>query len=171
MDERLNIILGYVNDWLKFAEAKNGVLLTLCGGVIFALLGNAPANTVAIWLRGIYYFSILLLFVASVVCLISFIPQIKIPWLSSIGKLSGKENVYFYGDLANYSPTELLKILHQKSGAGDNPTFTPLEIDLAGQIVTNSRIALKKYKHFSLSLWVTLVTAAVIAVYLLGVCK
>ncbi len=168
MEDRLKAILGYANEWLKFAEAKNAALLTFSSGLTFTLLKNPPPLAISPWFQGAYQFAVALFFLSAIVCLVSFIPQVKIPWLSSLRKTTGDENIYFYGDVAAYSPEVLLKTIYEKSGLGQDKSKMKLELDLAGQIVINSRIALKKFKHFTLAVWTTLGAVISLAVFLIG---
>ena len=41
VEEKLKEIFGYINDWLKFAEAKNAAILTLGMGTLFGLSSYA----------------------------------------------------------------------------------------------------------------------------------
>jgi hypothetical protein len=42
VEDRLKEILSTVNDWLRYAEVKNGALLTFASGLGLALVKNYP---------------------------------------------------------------------------------------------------------------------------------
>lgn len=161
MEERLNTVLRYVNEWLRFAEAKNAALLTLSAGLVFTLIRNMPESGRGNW-EWAYITAGILFFVCAICCLISFIPQIKIPWLSSQRKPSSDDNLCFYGHISAYSPENLLKEL---SDGVENRQERPnrIEMDLAGQAVINSRIAVRKFGLFTFAVWLALIAAGFLA--------
>ena len=158
MEERLRYILSTVNEWLKFAEAKNGALLAVDSAIIF---GALKLVSDASWLNAILSYSTVSLAIASAVsCLVSFIPRINLPSFT-LRKIPEKDtSLLFYAHIAKYNPESYLKALCSQS-CDSMESSSSLEIDFARQIVTNSKIAVKKYNCFTVGLWLT-VTALIL---------
>ena len=84
MQKKLELSLSLTIGWLNFAENKNAMLIAANGAAIFGiftLLGGASASN-SMYIIYIYQ-ALLFLFLSAVFCLISFIPQVNIPWLDS----------------------------------------------------------------------------------------
>jgi|SRR5438128_5847291 len=156
MEERLRHILSIVNEWLKFAEAKNAALLAANVAIVFAVLRIPDPETIyPQWLRTYVLLGVFLIAAAAILALVSFIPEVKIPWLALRRQPSSKDNLLFYGDIACYEPMSYLQAL----GARTTPAadvFSSVEQDYAAQIIANSRIALRKYACFTAAIWLTL---------------
>ena len=150
MEDRLRYILSVVNEWLKFAEAKNGALLAVDVAIVFGIL-QLISNTSS---KGWTYLAIFLIGLSAISALLSFIPQLKVT-SSAKQKTRDKEtSLIFYGHIAKYDPENYVRTLY--SGAGiEGPSIASIELDFAQQIITNSRIALRKNRYFSAGLWLT----------------
>jgi len=169
MQDRLRYTLGLVNEWLRFAETKNAALLAVDAGAVLALTKVVQGicwNTP----EGIWIFTmILLLLLSCVLAMISFLPDVVPKWKSPKRCPREDANLLFYGDLAYYDRLSLLKAIAKQEGLSVPNNSAVLE-DYAEQIITNSRIALRKYKFFRLAMWiavagvVTPIIAAVILV-------
>lgn len=163
MEEKLKEIFNNVNEWLKFAEAKNGILIALVGTALLTLLdkssdilfldnisisNNIPVIKFDINFFVSIYLVLLMVFLVIAICiiLISFLPQTK-----QVFKIKGvktkNDNSIFYGDIIKYTPEEYLKFIEP-----NRTDFTKSELDYACQIVINSHIAYRKYKYFELAL-------------------
>ena len=156
MEERLKNILSFVNDWLKFAEAKNGALVVLNGAIIFGVLSVLNDNKIFVnW--QIFYFWMIIGFnlLSLIVGLLSFWPQTKNSWLNLSGYSNKEDNILFFAHISKYNPTEYLKSLYEAEGTKKDK-FTKFEIDYSNQIIINSQIASQKYRFFKLALWLTL---------------
>ena len=162
MEERLKTIFGNVNDWLKFAEAKNGVLITLNGGAIFAFISSFKDK---LTLSGVDFLSAEFLFrifcleflacclISLLISLLSFLPQTKekVFFFPPEPKRTNDNPLYF-GDIQKYTAVELLDLIkdnHQSS-------YTQMEKHYASQIVINSIITDRKVKYFKLALFFTI---------------
>lgn len=160
VEQRLERILSHVNRWLEFAEKKNGALLA---GNSALLLGVASrlqhAFNIPPFVRFYIYFALLLVGAGAVCCLVSFLPQTQMPWLASRRKPSEEDNLLLYSDLANYSPSKVLSALCKCISANETE-LNQLHTHYAEQIITNSRIAERKYKYFRVALWLTLIALA-----------
>lgn len=161
MKEDLKNIFENVNNWMKFAEAKNGTLIVADLAIIFGVFQLleemcCPKK----WL--IFYASIVMLLslLSATICLTSFVPQLRMPWFINRGSPSKNDNLLYFAHIAKYAPkiylnklSELLKI--------QLPEKQPkLEMDYAEQIVTNSRITLRKYQTFKIGVWLTIIAIA-----------
>lgn len=140
-------------DWLKFAEAKNAGLLAGNLAVIFGIaridsLASATAQTFA-W----FYLWNIVVFcgLSAVLCLISIVPQVRIPLMwARRGDINS--DLVFFGSIATHTRDTYI-------GQFESATQTKLsqlDRDLAGQIVVNSRIAQRKFFSFKWSAWLTL---------------
>lgn len=151
MEERLRYILTTVNEWLKFAEAKNGALLVADIAILFGVFGLLNESTGQ---RVFIYLAIVLVIVSAISSLVSFIPQLKVFPLISKKRKGGKASLIFYGHIAEYEPQSYVEALHVESGA--EPTvIASIEVDYAQQIIMNSRIAMRKYLCFNVGLCLT----------------
>lgn len=149
MEERLRFILSLVNDWLKFAEAKNGVLLAVDLGILAALFGAIDGTLLP---KVAAFFSIALIFLAAIAILASFIPILGLR--SKVGAIRTQpqaSNLLFFSHIAEFEPNNYVKELYRKISQ-DTPIISPIETDYAGQIIANSRIALTKYRFFNIGL-------------------
>jgi hypothetical protein len=164
MEDRLCFILLNASDWLKFAESKNAALLAGNGVVIFGLLSLVDGKQFLCAGAKYYFYSALSMVVLSaLVCLISFLPKLSIPWLFPKRISNARDNLVFYGDIAIHDPPTYLRALYNQVGPELDHT-DPFEADLAEQVIINSRIALKKYHLFSLAVWLD-VTALLTPVF------
>lgn len=164
MEDELQYIFSLVNQWLKFAEKKCAVLLAANSGALTALLKVKIAEKQTVLnLIGPYGLAALALIVVSTFfCLISFFPRLKnlINFSSE-----GNKNLTYFGDLAHTKDKELLKNLNNQ-GNENNNGFTKIEIDLANQIISNSKIALRKYRLFRCSLIFSFISLLLISIRL-----
>lgn len=156
MEDRLRMILGLVNDWVKFAEAKNAALLAATSAIVLGILTALEAfPPLPWWLLGYVYLATGAIVLAASLCLLSFLPRTRLPWLGSMRRPSPEDNLLFYADIACYDPRTFLETLYSRSGVRSGQP-NPLEEDYAEQIIVNSRIALAKFRFFSLALWITI---------------
>lgn len=156
IEDRLRDILAGVNDWLKFAEAKNGALLAANLAAIFGITSKDFQDCYLGRLCSAYSIIPITLLVLSVlICLISFAPKVAIPSARHGGKPRDGANLIFYGDLARFEPLPYLEALAKASGQ-ETAAFGGLAVAYATQAIINSRIALKKYRCFNWALWFTI---------------
>jgi Family of unknown function (DUF5706) len=156
--EKLRVIFQNVNEWLKFAEAKNAVLLAFSGTAMTATLAvlatvqNLP-NSLRVGLLG----ATVLLCVCAFFCAWSFLPKTnleKILWSRSNSfqamKPQVEDNLYYFGHLRKYNSATLLDSVNQGylNGAASLPYGKEAQ-DLASQIVVNASIAFRKYQFFT----------------------
>ena len=152
--EQLYKVFYNVNDWLKFAEAKNAMLIAFNGASIFGVIKLLNYSTVSEseFLKGYIVFVISCLIFSTINCLISFAPRVKI--IKTGFYDSGKiPNVLFFEYLKGKSNLEIVKEI---TGDLDQNKYTTIEKDIAEQIKQNSIIASRKYSHFTVSVWITI---------------
>ncbi len=153
-EERLRFIFNNINDWLKFAEAKNGSILAFNGAAIFALLSFTKKSPSIISPLLIY-----LLLVTFVVCillnLITFIPILNAFFSKKNKKKQplnfNKMNLLFYGDIAKLSSKDYLNRFYLTYYSDTKNNNSNFEKDLSNQIVNNSIITFTKMKFFKIS--------------------
>jgi hypothetical protein len=179
-EEQLYKIFNNVNDWLKFAEAKNFGLLTLNAAIVFGLTQITFSNDSVIKIVAFCVFvpfSIL----SFIPCLISLFPIVTkiesknkkgeirnsmkiVNYLSNkIDKDKSFENIHFYGYLKDLKEDKFEEEFLKKTGTKEK--FTTYETELVTQILYNSRITSLKYKFFKIGafiFFIGIVTSVVI---------
>lgn len=156
MEGRLQLVLGFVNDWLRFAEAKNAALLAANSAIVFGLLRSLVSlQSLPAWVSIYLYVAIGAIGVSAALSMLSFVPRIRLPWIAATRRPSAEDNLLFYGDITGYGARSYLEALYQRS-AIEPPEVSDLEEDYAEQIIVNSRIALMKYRFFAFAAWITL---------------
>lgn len=145
--EELKYIFTNVNEWLKFAEAKNGALLALDCAVIVTLFGIA-SNSDGNFVKYLCIPTMMLLFISVIFCLTSFHPKIAMKEIKlNKSKKEKHPNIYFFGYLCMINAETLLSELTKKVN-GKNYSKAGGDSDLANQIICNSKIAMNKYSAF-----------------------
>src|SRR6266545_1745089 len=132
MEDRLRAILSSVNDWLRYAEVKNGALLTFASGAGFTLMKSYPRFLPGSKGEWYYLIAIALVSVSALSCLVSFIPRLKIPWFEAEKPPRDDDNLFFFGDIAKFSATGYVTALLIASGEPVR-AVTNLETHLALQ--------------------------------------
>jgi len=165
MQKKLELSLSLTIDWLNFAENKNAMLIAANGAAIFGIFSLLGDNSTPNSMYAIYiYQALLFLFLSAVFCLLSFIPQVDIPWLESRHSPNTTDNLLAYADIANYDSKLYLETMYKQETV-DLKKIDPFEEDLAELIISYSRIAIRKYSLFNLGVWCMLsaITTPVIA--------
>lgn len=157
LTERLIFIFENTNNWMKFAEAKNGALLILNSGLIFGFLGILP-NTIFDCppLILLYSGSFMLFCLLSLIMnLFSFLPFFNTYDINP-SKINENliPNVIFWGDLSKINSEELIKRLSDQKN--ESILLDQYQKDLSSQIIINSAITQKKYNLFRHSIWLTI---------------
>ncbi len=152
MEERLRFIFGNVNEWLKFAEAKNAVLVAFNGAALFAIIDLFTQDAFKSFPLVIFFLYIFLVCVLSglIIAIISFFPTMK-------PKTSTPDNFLFYGSISKHSPETYLSGLYTENDPKASDNFHRLCLDYAHQIITNSQISIRKYKFFRYALFITII--------------
>jgi hypothetical protein len=109
MADVLKDIFENVNNWLKFAEAKNATLIAGNGLLIFGVLKTIHELKIDNYLLWYIYFCLALFSLSLVIALISFIPKVKIPTFLLNSNIETNDNLLFYGHILKYNEKTLLK--------------------------------------------------------------
>lgn len=148
MEDKLKDIFSNTNDWLKFAETKTATLLAGNGVIIFGLFRIFKDTDT---IHDIFISTVIILLSLSIfINLLSLIPSLKMPFILYTKDKSENDNLLYFGDIIKYSTTEYLTKI--KNGTKE---FTDFEQYYAGQIIINSVIALKKFRLFLISIYLT----------------
>lgn len=136
--------LGRINEWLRYAEAKNGVLLTLSLACTTKFGEYIKEEAfVGIVTTTLSTISILL-------CLISFFPVVGKKGYVYKSVEIGQLNLLFYKDIAHLSSDEYTKKLIEKYDVESKDIDSYCK-DLISEIVTNSLITVRKNGFFKLA--------------------
>jgi hypothetical protein len=157
VEDRLSGLLDRVIDWLKFAEAKNtaavGLASTALGVIVTFLLAGPPVPPLAGVGLAVGAVALMLSLMLSVA---SFLPSTNFEkhLLGERERPTARDNLLFYGHLARYEPHALAVAIVEQYFEQKDATATPSKfaIDLAGQIVTNARITVRKLALFKYAL-------------------
>lgn len=160
MEDKLKDIFDNTNNWLKYAEAKNGILLALNGTCFFGVLSffkDAPD-----YLQGLFIYSTLpTLLVATIILIISFLPILNkfFPKSHDLSKESiNNMNLIYWGDIRKLTPSIYLKNAYKLYYNQDKNEFDRIELDYAQQILINSEIANRKFIFFKLAGYIDLIS-------------
>lgn len=129
-------------EFLKFAEAKNGVAVAFASALILTLVElRGPVSNLGI----AQLIGILFALAGALVSARSFMPRLR--FQSSSGDGADTDgNLLFFGEIAKLSEQELeLKIASRYSDTRN------LLKDYSNQVLANSKIAKDKMGHFSLA--------------------
>ena len=164
-EEQLSWVFNKVNDWLKFAEAKNAMIIAFNSASIYGItqLFNLQYIKKSESITN-YLIGVLIILVFSTICsLISFAPRVKIikgGWYAP----SNIPNVLFFEYLKTKTNDE---IIEEITGVANVKSYAKIEKDIAEQIKQNSIIASRKYSYFTIAVWLTI--AAYITAPLAGI--
>lgn len=167
LKEALKEIHTQVNTWLSFAEAKNGALI----GFNIALVSFIKSFKVIGKAETLKYFIVAGYIIATFVALFSFIPDLR-KAKKLIRELTQEErektNLLYYRDIKKYNAStyiiELCKrYLNQNV---ENNQIERYMLDLAEEIIQNSRISSRKYITFLVALCIDFI---MIDVLLIGI--
>lgn len=138
-----------VAEWLKFAEAKNGILLTITGVLLFGLLRMLPIKLE--WLmqyEKTLMFSSLILIISMLVALASYIPMLNINKKSKKEEKRKNPNLLYYKDIAAFTKEEYIVEMEKKYNIKITNQEKAYIEDQVDQILSLANIALRKYKYF-----------------------
>ena len=143
-----------MNDWLKFSEAKNAMLIAFNAASTFGMLKMYDIEFIKnnSFFKSYLMVVIIMLVFSTVLSLISFAPRVKMikAGLFADGTDS---NVLFFEYLKGRTAIEILK---EVSGESDEKKFTKMELDIAEQIKQNSIVSSRKFSYFTIAVWITI---------------
>ncbi|MEL0631459.1 Pycsar system effector family protein [Pseudoalteromonas carrageenovora] len=154
MIDTIRDTLSKVNDWIKYAEAKNAANIAFCSASIFGVVRinfNKPGIN-----DYIYLYSFLVVFflaLSLLISLASFMPKLKTPWVK-IGIREDNDNLLYFGHACKYSGSKYLDKLYR--GKAINSENYEIELMYCEQIVVNSKVAYIKFSQFDLAIKFTI---------------
>ena len=138
---KLDLQLQRSVEWVKFAEAKNGVALTLVSGMLLWTLKTSVELC--------HYFRptlIIILIILIALLIYSFIPRLK--WRFKKKKIDHEPNLHYFGDIANISLDEFRqKLAENYEGFECESKYFK---DITSQIKINCEISLLKFSIFKI---------------------
>ncbi|MDX2204246.1 MAG: DUF5706 domain-containing protein [Hyphomicrobiaceae bacterium] len=152
-DAKLFRALQLVNEWLKFGEAKNGVLVTLNGAAVVGMHNvvkqyGTLEQPWSVWL----WWATICCLVSLVIGISSFYAKTKVAGILFSNTTPGGTSAIYFGHLADTTKADLVKRL---SPDADGSDLDYLE-DMASQVIINARLARRKMALFNLALMVTI---------------
>jgi len=145
---------NHTNQWLKFAESKNGALIALDSALIIGILSLFRSFTSIEILYYYFFWVISFLIISMVISSLSFIPILSKKNQDEVSskEIVQKKNILFFSEIKHLTPDEYLNILIKKIDFKGSE-ITDYAIDYADQIINNSKIADNKYKLFKWALY------------------
>ena len=148
-------VLDRTNDWLKFAEAKNGALLALQCAVLVGICQAIATKPVDEGLLPLYLLQGAICILCGITLgIASLLPRLSPPFWITFPKASSPCKILFFGDICSHNAQSYLKEYY--ACADTSGSYSKLYLQIAEQIVTNSRIAFIKYKQFNACAWLLL---------------
>lgn len=149
----LKHIFSLVNGWLQFAEAKNGSIAALSSAAVIGILNSIKERPSIPLLWMILWFS-----ASALTGLLSFFPNLTTFEASPHTEVPLK-NAVFYAELAKLKDSQAYvgALAARMFGHTDEVCQTVLMNDYAEEIIQNSRIVVRKNRHFKIALWCTLI--------------
>jgi hypothetical protein len=154
----IKYIFGNINEWLKYAEAKNGGLIVFNSALIIGILSSYSSCNHLLFKPSI------------VVGMISFGVSIFLSLLSQFpvtqnliqnSKSLVNPNIYFFGHLSQLNVDKFIDEFKAVYA-----TFVPTKFDkdLINQIIVNSKITATKFLIFKYSTYITVFGIGIIGV-------
>ncbi|MBG1231039.1 Pycsar system effector family protein [Aestuariivirga litoralis] len=151
IQRRAELVFSNVVEWVKFAELKNGALVTLNAAFIIGTHQIADwqkpsSNLLIIWL----WFSTACFLLSIIVGLGSFASKTKIDQFDFMnGPSSASVNPLFFGHIRNLSVDDYLAKLAPNKNFNKRDEWVK---NIASQTIINSKIAQRKFSLFNLAL-------------------
>ena len=157
VETRLSDLLNRVIDWLKFAEAKNTGAVGLSSTGLGVIVTFQVAGPRIPFLAGVGLgIGAVALMLSLMLAVASFLPSTNLEkhLVGTREKPGPRDNLLYYGHLARYEPRPLTLAIAAMYFDHEGEMYTPsrFAIDLAGQVITNARITVRKLALFRYSL-------------------
>jgi hypothetical protein len=145
-------------DFLKYAEAKNGALLTFASAWVLAIINiNITLGDKSTHL---YEYAVLPPFVlAGTAALVSFFPRINLPRFLG-GRRAGPhpKNLLYFGDVGAMTVSEFEKAIQDNYYPPEDRTVADAYLhDLIVQVAVNSQITNRKLQLFQIGIWLIVI--------------
>lgn len=148
-ESELKYIFSNINEWLKFAEAKHAGLIILNSAIVIGILASYSSIHHCLFKPSI---------LIGLVCFgtsmfLSIVSQFPITQNIIIKKLNIQNpNLYFFGHLSKFEVQDLIK---QLKNVDTNYIPNKLDLDIANQIIVNSKITETKFTLFKFASYIT----------------
>lgn len=149
----LSNTLNRVMDMLKYAEAKNTILLTFESGLLYVVFTE--------YLDEIVKYPVYLLWISPLLVSFMFLILSFLPKLSKSDSIKNT-NIQFYGDISKIDVDEYNRIFVDKINKIED-----FNADLVAQIHYNSQLTNKKFRAFKLAIWFLFVVPIAIKLLML----
>lgn len=156
----LQQIFDNTNNWLQFAEAKNAALIALNVALLAAFMSSDDLQA--------YTFLFTVIIIGLLISLAFTVWSVK-PINKKLEKVSPSNvdaNLLHYAFIASLGPEEYIQNLYATYWGEPNKsinTIPQIEKDYCTEIISNSRITIRKQKYFKLGFYTLLLTVFVIA--------
>lgn len=156
----LQDIYKHIFEQLKYAELKNGILLTLLIGIFYFIASNLTIN----------FKSIILIFllINIAMTLLSFYPNLSSFTLFNKKEKDSIKNIYFFESIKHYTHYEYLEILLKENDDLDDKNNKIL-LDISSQIIVQSNITSTKHFIYKISfIYFCIFSTVTLAIYFIG---
>ncbi|WP_179317204.1 Pycsar system effector family protein [Winogradskyella undariae] len=152
MESRLLVVFNNVNEWLRFAEAKNAMIIALNGVIVFGVarlfkIDEIKESEILCWYFTLYF---LCLGASTLVALLSFIPQLK-QLTPTFNFKSQNDDFLYFACLKDKTVAEVTEVYRD-----NDEVISVYHKHLANQIITNAGITKRKYDYFTFACWLTI---------------
>lgn len=153
LDKRLMSIFANINSWLKFAEAKNLALITFCTALLVCDIQLLKDLHETHYLLLGQYFILLLVGTISFALVSVFAQMDNREEFKKHLALQDSYNLLYYGDIANMDDMTYLTNFYKRyyPDFDIEGNISRYQMDLAKQIIINSRIVVRKNNSFNRS--------------------
>lgn len=159
MKEYFKEQLDRTNYWLSFLEAKNGALIAVNVGIIAVCV---QISSMCFFIQALVFVLFLL---STLVCLLSFYPNLSDKFIGKKREDDSEVNLSFYGDIARIKDVKTyMNLVKEKYHLPLD--YEEMCLDLAAEVMINSKIAITKYKLFKRAV---LVDVFAVLVFCIGI--
>lgn len=164
LDKILTGTLGRILDFIKFAEAKNGALVTLCSGWLIAIATMLSSEKVVPYVKIASVLATPFFVVGAAVALWSFFPKINLQERTRLKSTRHKPNLLFFGDIAELEYDDYQTQVRNRYLAQPDRSISDDYLgDLCIQVAVVSEIAKSKFKAFEWALRIAGIGMAILA--------
>ena len=164
MKQMLKYILSVVMESMRIAENKHGIILALNSGLIVITVGFFSSNILSVILLNLLV--IIMCSISIIFCFLGLFAR-DISYRRQKHSLKNL-NLLYFKDISNFAEKDYLNCIIKAYDFPKDYEPDNFELDLARQIVVNSKIATKKYKFFNQSV-IFLVAGLVINIFLMSI--
>lgn len=142
-------IFENINNWLRYAEAKNGILISFNGVLLFSSLSLFKDFKHLPNFREYLAVFIVLILISMLINLLSFIPK-------TLSNTTNTDNVIYWKSIAKQDENKFKEEVEKADTVISS---------LNDEIIINSKIALAKFRIFNIALIFTVIGLLEMSVY------